>query len=384
MTGHTKYDVAIVGGGLAGLALAIQVAKEGYRVILFEKEGFPFHKVCGEYISMESWNFLEGLGIPLSTMNLPRINELQLTAPNGSSLNTGLPLGGFGISRYLLDASLAVIARNSGVVIMEKSRVEAVEFKSDFAISYKPSGEAGLQVAEARVCCAAYGKRSNLDIKWNRNFLKSTRRKTDNYVGIKYHITTPWKNSLIGLHNFKDGYCGISKIEGDTCCLCYMTRAENLKLYKGDIKKMETEVLHKNIHLKKIFSECTVLADFPVSISQINFNKKNTVENGTLMLGDAAGTIPPLCGNGMSMALHSSKMAAPVITAFLAGAVTRAEMEKKYTKAWNKAFAVRLAAGQTIQYFFGRSWLTNTFVFLFKAFPFLASFVIKQTHGKPF
>jgi flavin-dependent dehydrogenase len=288
MTGHTKYDVAIVGGGLAGLALAIQVAKEGYRVILFEKEGFPFHKVCGEYISMESWNFLEGLGIPLSTMNLPRVNELQLTAPNGSSLNTGLPLGGFGISRYLLDASLAVIARKSGAVIMEKSRVEAVEFKSDFAISYKRSGEAGVEVAAARVCCAAYGKRSNLDIKWNRNFLKSTRRKTDNYVGIKYHINTPWKNSLIGLHNFKDGYCGISKIEGGTCCLCYMTRAENLKLYKGDIKKMETEVLHKNIHLKKIFSECTVLEDFPVSISQINFNKKNTVENGTLMLGDAA------------------------------------------------------------------------------------------------
>jgi flavin-dependent dehydrogenase len=47
----TKYDVAIIGGGLAGLSLSIQLAKKNYSVVLFEKEKYPFHKVCGEYIS---------------------------------------------------------------------------------------------------------------------------------------------------------------------------------------------------------------------------------------------------------------------------------------------------------------------------------------------
>src|SRR4030095_12846053 len=104
------YDVAIAGGGLAGLALSIQCAKAGHRTILFEKEKYPFHKVCGEYISFESWDFLEDLGVPLSQMNLPVIRHLLVTAPNGKTLEHQLPLGGFGISRYRLDAMLAEIA----------------------------------------------------------------------------------------------------------------------------------------------------------------------------------------------------------------------------------------------------------------------------------
>src|SRR5690348_16043751 len=75
------YDVAVIGGGLAGLSLAIQLAKQDFNVILFERERYPFHKVCGEYISMESWCFLQHLGVPLHDMNLPIIQTLQLTAP---------------------------------------------------------------------------------------------------------------------------------------------------------------------------------------------------------------------------------------------------------------------------------------------------------------
>ena len=59
------YDIGIIGGGLAGLSFAIQSAKSGYNTILFEKETYPYHKVCGEYISLESWPFLEKLGVPL-------------------------------------------------------------------------------------------------------------------------------------------------------------------------------------------------------------------------------------------------------------------------------------------------------------------------------
>src|SRR5580658_1497079 len=94
------FDCGIAGGGLAGLTLAIQLADAGYSVILFEKETYPFHKVCGEYISMESYNFLERIGMPLSTMNLPTINEVKISSPNGTALTRKLDLGGFGISRY--------------------------------------------------------------------------------------------------------------------------------------------------------------------------------------------------------------------------------------------------------------------------------------------
>src|SRR6201992_3131460 len=123
------YDVIIAGGGVAGLALSIQLGKAGYRVALFEKEAYPFHKGCGEYISLESWNFLEELGLPLSDWNLPVIRNLLLSAPNGRMLEHELPLGGFGISRYKIDAALAAIARQAGVEVHESVRVTDVRFE---------------------------------------------------------------------------------------------------------------------------------------------------------------------------------------------------------------------------------------------------------------
>src|SRR6266498_325223 len=125
------YDVAIIGGGLAGLALSIQCARAGYKTILFEKEKYPFHKVCGEYISFESWNFLEDLGVPLSQMDLPSIRRLIVTAPNGKALEQDLPLGGFGLSRFKLDAMLADIAKTNGVEVVERTKVEDIKFENE-------------------------------------------------------------------------------------------------------------------------------------------------------------------------------------------------------------------------------------------------------------
>ncbi len=384
MTTSNTYDVAIIGGGLAGLSLSIQLAKMNYSVVVFEKEKFPFHKVCGEYISMESWNFLQSLGLPLEEMDLPRIINLQVTSPDGTSFTSALPLGGFGISRYLLDASLAAIARSSGVVLLEQTKASGIRFSDNFYVAHQDVADGTRGEVIARACCAAYGKRSNFDTAWNRSFLQKGFKKPANYVGVKYHITATSPDDLIALHNFKHGYCGISRIEDNKYCLCYMTGAENLKAFGGDIVAMEQKILHSNPHLKKILTNCTRLDSFPVTIAQINFVRKNAVENGVLMIGDAAGTIPPLCGNGMSMALHGSKLAASCLDAFLSGRASQAAMEAQYTGLWNHHFKTRLWIGRKLQQCFGRSFLTNIFVAAFKRVPFIARGVIRQTHGKPF
>jgi len=93
---------------LAGLALSIQLSQLGYKVVLLEKEQYPFHKVCGEYISMESWDFLLGLGLALETMDISHIKRLQVSAVNGKLLEHDLSPGGFGISRYILMIRFAV------------------------------------------------------------------------------------------------------------------------------------------------------------------------------------------------------------------------------------------------------------------------------------
>ena len=103
-----------------------------------------------------------------------------------------------------------------------------------------------------------------------------------------------------------------------------------------------------------------------------------------LMLGDAAGMITPLCGNGMSMALHSSKLASGKIDAFLLQRINRTELEKSYTRDWKRLFSKRLFVGRVIQRLFGRVFITNLFVGMMKALPFLTRWLIRQTHGKPF
>lgn len=379
MANNAVYDIAIIGGGLAGLALSIQSAKGGFKVILFEKEQYPFHKVCGEYISLESWDFIEGLGVPLSKKQLPIVNRLMVTAPNGHYIEQPLDLGGFGISRYTLDNTLFQIATTAGVQIETGVKVDDVVFEDDLF-----SVHSSLGMIQSRVAVGSFGKRSNLDVKWKRPFIFGKQKQLDNFIGIKYHIDIDWPNDLIALHNFKDGYCGISNIEDGKTCLCYLTTAHNLKTHGGSIAFMEEAVLKANPYLKEILEKAVHLYEAPVTIAQISFERKSLIEHHVLMVGDAGGMITPLCGNGMSMALHGSKLAYEAIAPFLRKELSREAMEQRYTRVWTNTFAQRLTIGRWVQRFFGKTWMTNLFVAMLKPFPFLVRAIVKQTHGERF
>jgi flavin-dependent dehydrogenase len=373
------YDVAIIGGGLAGLALSIQSVKAGYKTVLFEKEKYPFHKVCGEYISLESWNFLEDLGLPLSQMDLPIIRRLLITAPNGKKLEHDLSLGGFGLSRFTLDAALGDIAKHNGVELREGVKVDDVNYQNEmFNI------QCSMLNVRSKVAVGSFGKRSNLDVKWKRRFASQKPNKLNNYIGVKYHVRIDWPDDLIALHNFKNGYCGISGVEGKKNCLCYLTTAENLALSGNSIARMEQEILSQNDHLKEIFSSAEMLYRSPEIISQVSFAKKNQVEDHVLMIGDAAGMITPLCGNGMSMALHGSKIVFRHIDLFLQKKIPRWQMEIDYSNDWRQEFSRRLSTGRFIQRLFGHPVTTNLFLSALKPFPVIVSKLVRATHGQPF
>ena len=353
----TKYDVAIIGGGLAGLTLAIQCAKTGFITALYEKENYPFHKVCGEYISLESKPFLESLGISINDLQLPIITKLHVTDGYGNLYNFNLPLGGFGISRFSLDNQLYNIALQLGVHVFTSTKVVDVTFNNNqFTIATNQHQHT------ATIAVGSFGKRSKMDVKLKRSFINQQKGGLQNFVGIKYHIRYNYPNNLITLHNFKNGYCGISKIEDDKYCLCYLTTADNLKTNNNSIKQMESSVLYKNPKLKHIFTNADFLYEEPLAISQISFSKKTQVENHILMIGDSAGLITPLCGNGMSMALHASKLAFNEINAYLKQDISRADMETNYTNNWKQKFAKRLFIGRVVQRLFGGNFSTYLFL----------------------
>ncbi len=380
---QNTYQVAIIGGGLAGLTLAIQLADAGYSCVLFEKNKYPFHKVCGEYISMESWDFIERLGLNLSELNLPKINRLHVSSLSGKLLKHKLDLGGFGISRYILDSKLSEIAKIKGVQVLDDCRVSDVRFDNEQFIIESSKGN-----FTSTICIGSWGKKSNLDNKLRsmspsgggRGMIK----KAKNYVGIKYHINIDFPNDLIELHNFENGYCGISKIEDNKYCLCYLTDSENLKAYNGDIKKMEEEVLFKNPFLKKYFTKAKFLFEEPLTISQIKIGYKKAIEKNILMLGDAAGNIAPLSGNGMSMAMRSSFFLNQLLVDYFKKKISREELETKYQHFWKKQFKNRVEFSAFLQKLLKNTAMTNFAISFLKAIPFLRNKVVKSTHGKPF
>lgn len=373
------YDVVLAGGGLAGLSLAIQLANEGYRVIVLEKDQYPRHRVCGEYISMESWNFLKGLGINLEELKVPVIRQLELSGVDGRSLQLPLPLGGFGISRYTLDHSLAMIAREQGVTVLENAKVNGMSFSNgEFRV------ETADQTYSSKIACGSFGKRSNLDLRWKRPFAVSEKNKLNNFIGIKYYMQLNFPHDTIALHNFPGGYCGIVQVENGLFNVCYLTTAARLRQFGGNIESMEINALSRNPHLCNIFLKGQKFDSHPLTISQVSFDKKSLVEDHVLMIGDAAGMITPLCGNGMSMALHASKLAAGQISLYLKGSISRKEMEEGYSRAWQRVFGNRLKMGRRIQRLMSHQWMTDLLLATGRIFPGLIRWMIRKTHGQPF
>lgn len=376
---QTQYDIGIIGGGLAGLSLAILSADAGYKTVLFEKEDYPFHKVCGEYISFESYDFLMQLGLPLHEWNLPAIKKLQVSDVQGNAYNFPLDLGGFGVSRYKIDNALYQLAQKKNVQVYTNTKVNDVVFENDVHII-----KTNNKNISAKAVAGSFGKRSNLDIKWKRSFTNKKTGKLNNYIGIKYHVRLSHAKDQIALHNFKNGYCGVSAIEDDMYCLCYLTTADNLSSNNNSIDAMQQNILYKNPLLKDIFCKARFLYNAPVTISQISFQKKTQTENHVLMPGDAAGMITPLCGNGMSMAMHGALLAFTQMHLFLQQKITRNKMEADYINNWKMHFSSRLTMGRIVQRLMGNNFSTSVFLKIMKAIPALSKQIIRSTHGETF
>ena len=369
-----ENEVIIIGGGLAGLTAAIHLRKLDIPVTIIEKNSYPKHKVCGEYISNEVLPYLNWLNISVDELQPTHINKLQFSTSSGKTIHTRLPLGGFGISRYTLDNYLYNKALKNGVTVLQDA-VTNIHFDNNTFAIITANGT----TIKATWVIGAFGKRSNIDIQLNRDFIQQK----SPWLAVKAHYEGNFSNDVVGLHNFNGGYCGVSKVEDDKMNICYLASFESFKVCKSSSEYQE-KVLEQNPHLKTIFQNSKLLFEKPLTISQISFEQKQPVEQHILMIGDTAGLIHPLCGNGMAMAIHSAKIVSEVIADFSNGKIkTRAAMEQTYTKQWNKTFSARLKTGRLLANILLQPKLSGFLFRIILVAPFLLPMIIKKTHGKP-
>lgn len=367
-------EVLIIGGGLAGLTAAIHLSKIGLQITVIEKNEFPKHKVCGEYISNEVLPYLNWLNLNIANLNPTNITQLEFSTASGKTIKSVLPLGGFGISRFALDEYLYKKALENGCKILQDN-VENIQFEDNqFIVT-----TAKKTILKSEIVIGAFGKRSNIDQKLNRDFIQ----KKSYWLAVKAHYSGDFPNNSVGLHNFKGGYCGVSKVEKDIINICYLADYETFKRFKN-IEEYQKSVVSENPHLKVIFEKSKLLFEKPLTISQISFDKKQVVENHILMIGDTAGLIHPLCGNGMAMAIHSAKIVSELVGKYYNNEIkSRNKLEEKYIQEWNFNFKKRLKMGRLLSNLLQKQKLSAVLMRILIIFPFLLSKIIKKTHGTP-
>ncbi|MFS4491809.1 NAD(P)/FAD-dependent oxidoreductase [Maribacter sp. 2308TA10-17] len=367
------YDVIIVGGGLAGLTAAIHLSKEKHSVLVLEKKPYPHHKVCGEYVSNEIIPYLKVLGVPMDSSKAVQIDNLSLSTASGKSTHTKLPLGGIGISRYSFDHLLYQKAVVNGVQFAFES-VTTIEFEEGF---FEVRTE-NKQTYTSKIAIGAYGKRSPIDKRLNRNFIQQK----SGWLGVKAHyVFDEFPENEVALHNFKGGYGGLSKTETGAVNFCYLASYSSFQKLKN-VEDFNEKVVARNPFLNDFLGKATPIFNEPLTIAQISFEQKKSVENHILMCGDTAGLIHPLCGNGMAMAIHSAKIASEHVDRFLKDAFNREQLETAYKKEWQKTFRKRLWMGRQLQSLLLNEEMSNLALKAVTTSPALLRKLIKQTHGK--
>ena len=369
------YDVIIIGAGLGGSALATHLARAGFQVLLLEAKAVPRHKLCGEFLSVEVARLFKDLGVldDVKAVGAHAITRTKVTAMGGQAFEVPLPGTALGLSRYRLDALLVDAARAAGAQV--RMGLPATTIAGDLAHGFE------VQTREAifsgHVVVGAYGRRSAMDRQLARPFLKETTP----WVAFKAHYSGVSLPHLIELHAFPGGYCSVSHVEEGLTNACWIGHVDYLKAADGDPERLIDQTLRLNAHLDARFSKMERQFEGFLSVGQVSFAIKGTFERDVGMVGDAAGMIAPMFGDGMAMALQSAALAAREIAGFLSKTGDASAFRASYDASWRRAFATRMRLGRMLHPLFCKPRWAESGVGACARVPSLANWLIRQTRS---
>jgi len=292
----------IVGGGPAGTAAAITLARAGRQVVLIERERGPHDKVCGEFLSAQSCAVLHALGVDPVALGARPVGAVAIYR-GGARVEADLPFAAQSLSRRILDEALLERAAAAGVGVRRGVRAQSIAGgRGDWRLA----NDAGVDLA-ARELLVATGKH-NL-----RGCARGKGGQSD-LVGFKLHLRlrAAQRSRLAGeveLHLFEGGYAGLELVEDDIANLCLVVRKARLGELHGDWDDLRTAIEDDAPALAERLSGASPCTPKPLAISGIPYGHVSRGGDGLWRLGDQAAVIPSFAGEGMAIALQSGVLA---------------------------------------------------------------------------
>lgn len=369
---NRAFDLLVVGAGPAGSAFATLAARAGAKTVVLERGRFPREKVCGEFVSAEGSAVLERLGLlpELRRAGATTIDACRISDRQGRKLDFALPgCGGRGISRRLLDLSLAELAQRSGAELRQRweAREPIVRDGRVRGFRARAVGSQATETLEADLIVAADGRRSVLGRLFHPRLGDPRGSGRRSWFGLKTHLALDAARlgHRVELHLFDGGYAGLAPVEASRVNLCMLTTVAALRAVGRSPERLLWERLVDNPALREAIRGGRVCTPWS-SCGPLRFRARRPVAAGAIFIGDAAGTVDPFCGEGISHALLGAELALPFALEAASRGELSADLARSYRRAWTRTFAPVTRRVRMLGLLFGRPRLASAVLALLR------------------
>ncbi len=295
-----RTPALIVGGGPAGATLALRLARAGLPHLLLERTSETGDALCGGFLSWRTLAMLKRLGIDSEDLNPATLTHMRLFA-SGCIAEATLPYPARAVSRRRLDRLLLAAAQRAGACVERGVSVRSIQDN----IARLDDGGA----LSAGALFLASGKH---DV---RGLVRpAAARGLDPAIGMRIRIAPAAAldrclGRAIELHIFDRGYAGLLRQEDGTSNLCLAVRRSRLQEAGSperllEAMAVECPVLGERLAHRASGSTIDAVANVPYGW------RATEGQAGLFRLGDQAGVIPSLAGEGMAIAIASAMSAA--------------------------------------------------------------------------
>ncbi len=387
----TPHDVIVVGAGLAGSGIAAALAQRGWDVLLVERDRFPRHKVCGEFLSPEAQHSLQALGLldEVAALGPVPLRGAAITTPGGATVELALPSDAWGLSRYALDARMAAaVERRGGQVWQGATVTSAVRDEEGYVLHVRCRGAARQQedrILRTRAVLMACGRYSSAALPPHTAARAADKRGWRDCVGLKIHYRNVRMEPRVELYLFPGGYVGINPVEGGRANVCLLITAPALQAAGKSLACVLDMVAARHPLFAERLRGADAVVETECAVAPVDTQRRPTpwdAQTGAACIGDTAAMIPPLAGDGMAMALRSAELCLRPAHAFLQGSLALDGWAAAYSKAWQGEFGRRLRLGQALQSSLTIPGLGDVMAGLGQRLPWAAGWLLAETRGR--